>query len=118
MAHDTTEFNFGKTPRKDLGRVGQGKSFGFYAHVALAIEADAHRTPLGVVGLGIHRRTGGKGQRGHKALQTSGDNEFRALNVNSSKCLDVAWAGTHSGANIQQATCTLNTAQWFRALPE
>jgi hypothetical protein len=77
VAHDTTEFNFGKTPRKDLGRVGQGKSFGFYAHVALAIEADAHRTPLGVVGLGIHRRTGGKGHRGHKALQSSGDNEFR-----------------------------------------
>jgi hypothetical protein len=77
VAHDTTEFNFGKTPRQDLGRVGQGKSFGFYAHVALAIEADAYRTPLGVVAMGIHRRTGGKGRRGHKALQSSPDNEFR-----------------------------------------
>lgn len=76
VAHDTTEFNFGKTPRRDLGRVGQGKSFGFYAHVALAVEADAYRTPLGVAGLGIHRRTGGKGRRGHKALQSSRDNEF------------------------------------------
>jgi hypothetical protein len=76
VAHDTTEFNFGKSSRRDLGRVGQGKSFGFYGHFALAIEADEHRTPLGVAALDVHRRTGGKGRRGHHALQSATDNEF------------------------------------------
>jgi transposase-like protein/DDE family transposase len=76
VAHDTTECNFGKSARVDLGRVGRGQSYGFYAHFALAIEADEHRTPLGVVGLGIHTRTGTKGRRGHRALQSSPDNEF------------------------------------------
>lgn len=76
VAHDTTECNFGKSPRNGLGRVGQGKSFGFYAHVALAVEADEYRTPLGVVGLGVHARTGKKKRRSHKVLQSSRNNEF------------------------------------------
>ena len=44
VAHDTTEQNYGASPREDLGRVGQGASYGYYAHVSLAIAA-ASREP-------------------------------------------------------------------------
>jgi hypothetical protein len=78
VAHDTTEFNFGKTARRDLARVGQGKSFGFYGHFALAIDSgnDA-RQPLGVLGFLVHQRTGKrKGDRaGGKELQLDPTNE-------------------------------------------
>lgn len=50
VAHDTTEFNFGPF-REQLGRVGRGKSKGFYAHVALAVTADGQKMPLGVVAM-------------------------------------------------------------------
>jgi len=51
VAHDTTEFNFGRFHRKGLGHVGRGKSFGWYGHFSLAVEVDAKgsRTPLGVL---------------------------------------------------------------------
>jgi hypothetical protein len=58
IAHDTTEFNFGAFPRQDLGRVGRGKSYGFYAHFALAVTADGARMPLGVLGCETLQRTG------------------------------------------------------------
>jgi hypothetical protein len=77
VAHDTTEFNFGKSPREDLGRVGQGKSFGFYGHFALAIAATGERDPLGVVAFAIHQRLGGKGRAGHRARQADPTNEFQ-----------------------------------------
>lgn len=77
VAHDTTEFNFGKSSRQDLGRVGRGQSFGFYGHFALAIRPSAGREPLGVLGLRIHRRRGGKGRRGHRVLQADPTNEGR-----------------------------------------
>src|SRR5258708_5560322 len=75
VAHDTTEFSFGASEREDLGRVGRGKSFGFYAHFALAVGRDARRTPLGGLGFSVHKRTGLKGRRGHSALQASANNE-------------------------------------------
>jgi hypothetical protein len=75
VAHDTTEFNFGASEREDLGRVGRGKSFGFYGHFALAVSRDAMRTPLGMLGFSVHKRTGLKGRRGHSALQASANNE-------------------------------------------
>lgn len=75
VAHDTTEFNFGASEREDLGRVGRGKSFGFYGHFALAVSRDAMRTPLGMLGFSVHKRTGLKGRRGHSGLQASADNE-------------------------------------------
>ena len=53
IAHDTTEFTFGSFPRGDLGRTGRGDSYGFCAHVSLAVTADDRRLPLGVVG--VHR---------------------------------------------------------------
>jgi transposase-like protein/DDE family transposase len=76
VAHDTTEFNFGRFEREDLGRVGRGKSFGFYGHFSIAVDFST-REPLGVVGLRTHERSGDKGRRGHEALQIASDNEFR-----------------------------------------
>jgi hypothetical protein len=75
VAHDTTEFNFGRFEREDLGYVGRGKSFGFYGHFSLAV-AFATREPLGIIGIRTHDRRGNKGRRGHEALQTATDNEF------------------------------------------
>jgi len=79
VAHDTTEFNFGRSRRKDLGLVGrgQGQSHGFYGHFALAVSRDESRTPLGVLGLVVHARAGGKGRRGHRLLQSDPLNEGR-----------------------------------------
>lgn len=75
VAHDTTEFNFGQTGRQDLGRVGQGKSFGFYGHFALAVSRDEERRALGVVGIAIHERDGTKGIRNNTKKQTDPQNE-------------------------------------------
>ncbi|HEX2612847.1 MAG TPA: IS4 family transposase [Fibrobacteria bacterium] len=75
VAHDTTEFNFGQTGRQDLGRVGQGKSFGFYGHFALAVSRDEERRGLGVVGLAVHARDGKKGVRNNTKKQTDPNNE-------------------------------------------
>ena len=78
VAHDTTEFNFGKSGRKDLGNVGRGKSFGFYGHFALAVaRVVEQRQPLGVLGFEIHSRDGTKGRRGHRTLQTDPRNESK-----------------------------------------
>jgi hypothetical protein len=78
VPHDTTEFNFGKSAREDLGFVGRGQSFGFYGHFALAVDGDEQRQPLGVLGFEIHRRDGKKGrQRGHIALQIDPNNESK-----------------------------------------
>jgi len=60
VAHDTTEFSFGKTQRKGLGRVGRGKSFGFYGHFALAVSTAESRRPLGLLGLTTVFRDGNK----------------------------------------------------------
>jgi hypothetical protein len=52
VVHDTTEFRF-TTAREDLGRLrqdGERAKRGFLAHFALAVSADGHRDPLGVVG--------------------------------------------------------------------
>ncbi len=49
VVHDTTDFAF-KGERKELGII-EGKVFGFFAHVALAIGPDELREPLGVLGL-------------------------------------------------------------------
>lgn len=53
VAHDTTDFSFGGTTRREgLGRVGSSNCVqGFQAHFALAVSADESRTPLGVAGL-------------------------------------------------------------------
>lgn len=76
VAHDTTEFNFGKSGRKDLGRVGRGQSFGFYGHFALAVDAAASQ-PLGVLGFEIHTRGGKEKERNHKKRQNDPTNESK-----------------------------------------
>src|SRR6476619_7049755 len=50
IAHDTTEFNFGKGKREGLGRLTYGECQGFFGHFALALRADGSRQPLGVLG--------------------------------------------------------------------
>lgn len=42
-----------------------------------------------------------------------GNGRYQIQNVNSGKCVDVAWAATNDGANIQQANCSGNAAQLF-----
>jgi len=64
--HDTTEFNFGKNPRQDLGRVGQGKSHGFYGHPTFVVAQDSH-LPLGVCALEPFRRDGKQEKNGGKS---------------------------------------------------
>jgi hypothetical protein len=76
VAHDTTEFNFGRSAREDLGRVGQGKSFGFYGHFSLALSAGS-REPLGIIDVRTHHRHGGKAKHSHRARQLVADNESR-----------------------------------------
>jgi hypothetical protein len=49
VAHDTTEVSFGSNERGDLGLVGCGESYGFAAHVSLAVLAGEERIPLGVL---------------------------------------------------------------------
>lgn len=49
VAHDTTEFVFRGEPREGLGRIRGKKKNGFFAHVALAVSADAVRKPHGVL---------------------------------------------------------------------
>jgi hypothetical protein len=61
VAHDTTEFTFGSFPRGDLGATGRGDSYGFLAHVSLAVSFDEARIPLGVVGIRrFNRRFGSR----------------------------------------------------------
>jgi len=77
VAHDTTEFNYGRFEREGLGRVGRGKAFGVYAHIALAVSRD-DRAPLGVLGLRTHTRDGEpKPHLKHGANQFNPDNEAR-----------------------------------------
>jgi len=78
VAHDTTEFNFGSFPRQDLGRVGRGASFGFFAHFALAASADGKKLPLGVLGCETLRRDGTKKPHlKHGKNQDNPNNEAR-----------------------------------------
>ena len=73
-AHDTTEFKFGKNPRKDLGQVGKGKSHGFYGHFTLVIAGDSH-LPLGVCALSTHRRDGKQAKNGGKSGHSKRHND-------------------------------------------
>lgn len=74
VAHDTTELNYGRFEREGLGRVGRGKAFGVYAHIALALMRDGH-APLGVLALKTWTRTGEP-----KAHLKHGDNQFNPDN--------------------------------------
>ena len=66
VAHDSTQFSFGPVARGDLEPVGHGKSYGFDAHVSLAVTADESRTPLGVLALAAVNRKFGAAKVGHR----------------------------------------------------
>jgi hypothetical protein len=77
VAHDTTELNYGRFEREGLGRVGRGKAFGVYAHIALAVSRD-ERAPLGVLALKTWTRTGEpKAHLKHGKNQLNEKNEAR-----------------------------------------
>ncbi|ABS25509.1 IS4 family transposase [Anaeromyxobacter sp. Fw109-5] len=82
VVHDTSQFNFGLFPRKGLGRVGRGRSYGFFGHFALAVAADGSRLPLGVLGLHTLSRTEKAKRLKHGKNQENPDNSslrWRAL---------------------------------------
>jgi hypothetical protein len=56
VAHDTSEFGY-STSREGMGRVTD-EGTGFFAHFSLAVAADGHRHPLGILSLRTHTRTG------------------------------------------------------------
>ena len=56
VAHDTSEFGY-STSREGMGRVTD-EGVGFFAHFSLAIAANGHRAPLGVLSLRTHTRKG------------------------------------------------------------
>lgn len=67
VAHDTSEFTYGAHGRDDLDAVGRGTSYGFRAHMALAVEWGPLRQPLGLIGLlpfekpvGVKRKSNSK----------------------------------------------------------
>jgi len=96
VVHDTTSFEFrGESARDGLGYLRSGGQ-GFFSHVALALESDGSRRPLGVLSHETLVRTGErKGKRSHKELLADPDNESkRWLNsVESSEALAGGVAG-------------------------
>lgn len=67
VLHDTTEFTFqGDSEREGLGHARGGGAQSFFAHVALAVSADAVPQPFGVVGARCWART--KPPRGSRKL--------------------------------------------------
>jgi hypothetical protein len=59
VIHDTTEVSFGGNPasREGLGRLRSSSQQGFFAHVALAVDATALAKPLGTLGAVCWART-------------------------------------------------------------
>jgi hypothetical protein len=74
VSHDTTEFSFGPNIRGDLQRVGRGQSYGFDAHVSLAVTRGEERIPLGVLALTKFNRPFGSVRREKRLNRTKADN--------------------------------------------
>jgi hypothetical protein len=80
VAHDTTEFEFGgKAPREGMGRLGGSKRQGFFAHMSLAMTADATRRPLGLLGLHTWARTSRRRSSKNKAGKHLSGPEYAKL---------------------------------------
>lgn len=78
VPHDTTQCNYGVFEREGLGRVGRGKSYGYYAHVSLVLSDDGKRDPLGIAALRTILRPRGKKRRlKHGKAQDDPTNESR-----------------------------------------
>ena len=71
VVHDTTYFKF-EGDRAGMGRV-HAKDQGFWAHVALAV--DARRECFGVVGLRYGTRLGPSRWKGHRKISDEGEDE-------------------------------------------
>jgi len=63
MVHDTSTMSF-STDREGLGPTGEGGN-GFFAHVSLAIRADAAHTPLGIAAVTAYTRRGPAKRKKH-----------------------------------------------------
>lgn len=64
VAHDTTACTFsGEGERDGVGFVN-GEKQGFFAHVSLAVAADGHRTPLGLLAAEVFTRDGARDMEG------------------------------------------------------
>jgi Transposase DNA-binding/Transposase DDE domain len=73
VVHDTTECEFPGDSRRNLGPL-RGNDQGFLAHVALALDADGSRRPLGILGTHTWRRAElGRGRRADGARKNGGD---------------------------------------------
>lgn len=72
VAHDTTVCTFsGEAEREGVGSVN-GEKQGFFAHVSLAVAADGHRTPLGLLAARIFTRDGAKDIEGNESQRWTG----------------------------------------------
>jgi len=115
IAHDSTEFSFGSNPRGDLEVVGHGKSYGFNAHVALAVTRDEHRIPLGVLAVNPFNRPFGSPRlaQPHKNKEKADNTMHRwAAQVRQVR------AQVGDGANIvhvmdREADDYLSLAEWI-----
>ena len=89
VAHDTTDFDFGGAAKRvGMGRLRGEKGQGFFAHVSLAISADATRRPLGLLALCTHARVGKKRSNKTKAGHNrSGADYAKRTNKESARWL-------------------------------
>ena len=74
VAHDSTEFSFGPVARGDLEPVGKGNSYGFNAHVSLAVTMDGRRIALGVPAVTVFNRKFGSPRLLHGKNKDKKDN--------------------------------------------
>lgn len=65
--HDTTACTFGGEAVRDGVGLVNGEEQGFFAHVTLAVAADGHRTPLGLLGCELWTREGARNLAGRES---------------------------------------------------
>lgn len=86
VAHDSTELAYGgTTPRAGLGRLGGRRRQGFFAHVSLALTADALREPLGLLGLSTWARTDPRRSSQKKGRRRNGTDYARSTKKESQR---------------------------------
>lgn len=87
VAHDTTACTFsGEAERDGVGSVN-GEKQGFFAHVSLAVAADGHRTPLGLLAARIFTRDGAKDIEGNESQRWGGGVAAAAKRTSKSRRL-------------------------------
>jgi len=76
VVHDTTEFRFGGRGREGLGIVTRAGN-AFFGHFSLAVSADGHRDPLGVLATKAWARDGGPSPTKSRRQNTKSYRETR-----------------------------------------